>query len=616
VKLDLARYVGIAPVELFGGTPFPKIEETPYLLTMSPHAIYWFSIPKSAAKPHRPAVLSLADVAELWTSRDWEFFFTDLGAPQLQSGLRRFFDREDVTGPWRNLRGVRVRDTFRVPYESTAAHVVVVDVEFDRGTLETRVLSLAYATTDEVAQWPASGGPRVIARISGPQSGVLFDAMAVAGFRDAILSAVAKGQRIVGQEGDELVAWRSPRFAELRGPADEALPSTLNRTQQAHRSVRFGNALVLKGYRRVEEGPHPEIEVGRLFATGPAPTFIAPLAGAIEYRRRGREPMTVAVVHGFIPHEGSAWQTALDQLSVFFERAAAMPAPENGRLPPLRRRLSETIDPPPPATFELIHGSLEFARQLGSRLGELHLTLGAAIDRPEFAPEPVSLQYQRSVYQSLRNMLFDVLDHLSRERSRIPEELLERASQIPDLQPALLDEFRAIADLRIHATRIRIHGDCRLDQILSTGRDFAFLDFEGRPGQPLGDRRIKRSPLRDVVGLVRSFDYAAEATLLGLVSTRGKATGVIRNEDRAALTPWAKAWRRWVHDALFTGYFATVGDAEFIPQDLGERNMIFRVMLLEKLLYELLGELRNRPHWLAIPLDGLAEAMQSSPVTP
>ncbi len=610
VELDLTAYAGTVPVELFGGTPFPRIGNAPYMLTLSPHAIYWFAIsPQPALQAERPALPGRADAAEIWTNRDRESFFVEPGIRQLEAALKQYLDRDDVTGPRRTLRTVRVRESFRILYDKTAAHLAIVDVEFDRGTAETRVVSMAFATDEEAAAWQPGSEPRVIARIVGAQGGLLFDALAVPAFAEAILGAVRRGATIIGRSGGALAAWGSSRFSELRGPEDEPLPPVLNQVPHAHRLVRYDNRLILKAYRRIEEGLHPELEIGKVLSEDHRSLCVAPFAGAIEYRCRGREPMTLAVVQGYVPHEGDAWQHALDQLSVFFEHVATMPALDTKFPAPLRRRPGDEMAPAPDLPAELMHGSLELGRLVGKRLGELHLALASAVDHPEFVPEPISMQYQRSVYQSLRNTLFDVVDHLDREKHRIPAGLLEKASQVRQLQPALLAEFRAFADCRIHATRIRCHGDCKLDDVLSTGKDFVFIDFEGRPSQSIGERRIKRSPLRDVTGLMRSFDYAAYATLFGLVSARGKAAGVIRDEDRPALLPWAKAWRMWIHDAFLQGYFDATTAASFIPADLGERNMLFRIMLLDKLLFEIAGELRDRPAWLEIPIDGLLEAL-------
>jgi maltose alpha-D-glucosyltransferase/alpha-amylase len=267
--------------------------------------------------------------------------------------------------------------------------------------------------------------------------------------------------------------------------------------------------------------------------------------------------------------------------------------------------------------MELLHGYLEMVQLLGKRLGELHRTLATASDRPEFAPEPISLQYQRAVYQSMRNVMFDVLNDLQIESHRLPADLKERSADVQKLQPEILKEFRAVADRRIYATRIRCHGDCHLHQVLFTGKDFVFIDFEGRPRQSVGERRIKRSPFVDVTMMVRSFDYAAYAALFGLASGRGRTTGVVRDEDRPALVPWARAWRSWTHQAFLEGWIEVAEGCSFLPADHQERDILYRVHLVDQILQEITRQLRSDPAWLPIPLLGLIEAFEpSSPVTP
>jgi maltose alpha-D-glucosyltransferase/alpha-amylase len=313
-------------------------------------------------------------------------------------------------------------------------------------------------------------------------------------------------------------------------------------------------------------------------------------------------------MHGYVANEGDAWQYSLDVLSVFFEHATTRPAPEAPPPLPLRRPPGEDGSAPPEFAAEVLHGFLEMVQVLGRRLADLHGALSAAPDRPEFAPEPISLQYQRAVYQSMRNVLFDAYNDLERESHRIPPAFIDKATKVRGLQQVLLKELRAIIDRRIHSTRNRCHGDCRLHQILFTGKDFVFIDFEGGPRLSIGERRIKRSPISDVVTLLRSFDAAAYAALWGLASHRGRATGMVRDEDRPALLPWANAWRSWTHQALLRGYLDASDGAAYLPADEQERNTLFRVLLLDHMLTELARQLRTCTPWLEIPLTGLLEA--------
>ena len=628
VELDLSKYAGAVPVELFGGTAFPRIGTNPYLLTLAPHSFYWFTVPSPApveASQTIPTMggTGMAEIPDLWVSRDWEKLFDGPGTRQLESALRQFILRHDLPGHAHGLRSVSLRETFRVPCGETSSFIALLDLDFARGGTETRLMPLAFASAEAVAAWGSAGSssgsaampntPRLIARIIGPKPGVLYDAFSTPAFREAILQAFADRATFNGSEGGAIHASQTRVFSDLRGTDQELLTTSLFSTEQTNTSIRYGHRFVLKTFGRIQEGVNPEVELGRYLTEEHPFAHAAPLAGVIEYRRRGRESMALMVLHGFVANEGDAWQHTLDHLSVFYERVATQPPLTGESAAPLHRLLTDAPAPPTEAAAELIHGYLDMVGLLGRRLGELHLALASSYDRPDLAPLPISGQYQRSVYQSMRNVLFNVSDNLGRFRDRIPAEMRDKAAHVRKLQPLLLKEFHTIIERRIHGECLRGHADCHLHQVLSTGKDFVFIDFEGRPKQSLGERRLKRSPLRDVIGLLRSFDYAAYAALFGLSSGRGQAAGMIRQEDRPNLLPWAAAWRHWVHDAFLRGYFGACNDSSFLPADAIERQTLFRVLLLEKLLQETYDELHTRPAWLDIPLSGLLEALGENP---
>jgi maltose alpha-D-glucosyltransferase/alpha-amylase len=145
--------------------------------------------------------------------------------------------------------------------------------------------------------------------------------------------------------------------------------------------------------------------------------------------------------------------------------------------------------------------------------------------------------------------------------------------------------------------RIRIHGDYHLGQVLYTGKDFKIIDFEGEPARALSERRLKRSPLRDVAGMVRSFQYAAYSVLMQRSSFRA--------EDISLLEPWADLWYRSISALFLQSYLDTVGKAVFLPAEGEELQILFQAFVLEKAVYELGYELNNRPAWMVIPLRGI-----------
>jgi len=174
-----------------------------------------------------------------------------------------------------------------------------------------------------------------------------------------------------------------------------------------------------------------------------------------------------------------------------------------------------------------------------------------------------------------------------------------------DLEGEIRRRYRSLLQRKLNTMRIRVHGDYHLGQVLYTGRDFVIIDFEGEPARPLSERRIKRSPLRDVAGMLRSFHYASYMALFGQVPG-------IRPEDFPALEPWAHFWYTWVSVVFLKAYLSVVKDEPFLPKDPIELQILLDAYLLEKAVYELGYELNNRPEWLKVPFRGLLQLLAAS----
>jgi maltose alpha-D-glucosyltransferase/alpha-amylase len=260
---------------------------------------------------------------------------------------------------------------------------------------------------------------------------------------------------------------------------------------------------------------------------------------------------------------------------------------------------------PPPSVGNLMGAYLERARLLGRRTAELHLSLASGED-PAFAPEPFSPFYQRSLYQSQRNLTARVFQLLRERAPGLPGDVAAEATELLEREGEVLGVFRQVMERKVSGLRMRCHGDFHLGQVLYTGRDFAIIDFEGEPARSLSERRLKRSPLLDVAGMLRSFQYAVSTALTG-----DRAAGALRPEDVPALEPWAGLWQRWAGAAFLRAYFDVAGEAAFLPATAEERQLLLDALLLEKSVYELGYEIGNRPGWVWIPLRGIVEVLGS-----
>ena len=450
----------------------------------------------------------------------------------------------------------------------------------------------------------------------GEAYGVLYDPFEDAAFGRGLLAAMAAGRRFHGP-AHEVAAWTDPGFAELAGAeplsgAPEIEPRPLG-AEQSNTSIRYGDRLVLKLFRKLEPGINPDLEIGRFLTRSTNFRHVPPVAGGLELGDggRGREPATLAVLQGFVANEGDAWSFTLDALGRYFERARTGwgrgdfgPAQVPAR--PLLELVEVAGGPHPPAElYERIGTYLPAVRLLGERTAELHLALASAPpDHPAFAPEPFSTLHQRSLYESMRTTASRTFQLLRQRLDDLAPEARAAAAAVLAAQDLARERFALLLGPKVTATRIRTHGDYHLGQVLYTGRDFVILDFEGEPARPLSERRLKRSPLRDVAGMLRSFQYAAYARLF-----EESGSGIIPPPEAPIFESWALFWERWVSAAFLGAYLERTATASFVPAQRSELAILLDAYVLEKAIYELAYELNHRPGWVRIPLAGILQIL-------
>ena len=262
------------------------------------------------------------------------------------------------------------------------------------------------------------------------------------------------------------------------------------------------------------------------------------------------------MLNRFVPNQGDAWHHTLDSLGRYFEHGLTTQSCIVDLTVPRRPLIDLVEEELPSAAQEFIGSYLESARLLGQRTAELHVALASVPDDPNFAPEPFTTLYQRSLYQSVRSQARKVFDHLRKHVKELTEATQEDCQHLLGREEELLSRVHSIYKQKITAMRTRFHGDYHLGQVLYTGKDFVIIDLEGEPDRPFSDRRRKRSPLRDVAGMLRSFHYASFQAL---------RKGHIRPEDVAALEPWARFWLFWVCVAFLKAYLEVARKDSFLP---------------------------------------------------
>ena len=598
VELDLAALEGRRPVELFGNTPFPPIGTAPYPLTLGPHGFYWFRLegPGAGGGPLERPVLRLP--------RDgWTALFLDRHRRELEAAMAEALPRQRwFRSKSRRVREVDLRDVVPLLDGEDAPQLALFDVGYDRGEPETYVVPVAHVSEAD-ADMMRRRSPNAAFAVFDDGS-YLVDALAEPRTAAILLDAIRNRSHRRGREGDLVASTLPPIKRLLHNATPEELASGVSRNEQTNTSLVYGERVILKVFRRLDEGMNPDLEVGR-HLTERRFLHVAPLAGTIEYERPGHEPMTVALLQAYERNEGDAWRFTVDRLGQYYENCMALIA--EGRRPSMTRRPLADLArvAPTPAAQEAIGAYLESARLLGQRTGQMHKVLADPED-PAFRPERFTRMSQRALYQAMRSLnnavwpaLEQRLGELGPASRALARETLARRSEVEAV-------YRALLASPLRSQRIRVHGDYHLGQVLYSGNDFVIIDFEGEPARPMSERRIKRSPLRDVAGIVRSYQYAAYQTLRQLVER-----GAVSEARAQELRPWARSWTRWVSAAFLRGYLAEVEETGLVPKDRDVFAALLQAHLVEKAVYEIGYELDHRPDWVDVPLEGLLMLLEA-----
>jgi maltose alpha-D-glucosyltransferase / alpha-amylase len=601
-SLDLSRFREHVPVELFGLTEFPRIGGEPFFITLGPHAFYWFQIrPAERAQEVLTPAGHVQPEARI-TRAGWQALLREGDGAELNRVLPGYVSRQRwFQGKGRPIRGVQLADIIPLGPPNAALRIALIDVQYVEEATETYLLPLTALDRRTAQQILAEHPNALIAEIDGDEDEtVLVDGAYVAEVRNALLDVAHARRRVPGRRG-ELTGSATGRLRRRVGELPER-SSRLLGAEQSNTSIVFDRDIVIKIYRRVEDGTSLDLEVGRFLGEQGFP-HTPQVLGSIEYRPTRGPERTVAVIQEYVENEGDAWDLTLDAVTEYFERAATIadsPTMVDASTRALLQHAGEEADE---RAREFVGHYVEEARLLGQRTGDMHLVLAGA-GAGDFAVEPFTMFYQRSLYQSMRNLSGRVLQQLSTRVGSMEGALEGAAREVLALEPAIMRRFRALVDHKVNGGRIRVHGDYHLGQVLFTGNDFFITDFEGEPIRPLSERRLKRSPLRDVAGMLRSFHYAAYAALHDQ-----EEHGHVRDTERAAMEWWARCWYAFVSGAFLNGYLSIMDGSPVLPRDREELIRLLDVYLLEKAIYELGYELGNRPAWAMIPLRGLLQLL-------
>ncbi|KIQ25718.1 alpha-amylase [Variovorax paradoxus] len=586
VELDLSEFKGFVPIEMLGRAPFPPIGELPYLLTLSSYGFYWFKLTAEADAPswHEQGV-ALQEWPTLVLFDGWTSFFRERVMPWrigMSERMRTQFETETLPRHieiqrWYASKGTAIRRARLVDHAVWEANgqswlLPLLDLEGPPGGA-TYFMPLALAWEERDEERMAGVAQAAIARIrQQAQVGLMGDAFYDEAFCRELVRTIEKGAELPTASG-RLVFKPTAAFAEMSVDIDALLvgrPSGVS----SNTVVTLNETLFLKGYRHVREGINPELEMGRFLTEVARYPNCVPVLGALEYMTNDGRTMTLAMVQSYMANQGDGWDYTLGYLERFLRDAAT----------------TDAAATPDSAEVAAVHGGfLALMATLGRRTAELHHALAARTGAAAFDPEPLAAADFASFKTHAAN---DATATLALLRERI--ELLPAAAQadartLLAAADALQAGIAARHPVEGAGVKTRYHGDFHLGQVLVKDNDFVIIDFEGEPARTFEERRTKSSPLRDVAGMLRSFNYARWSALRRVAQSTDEA-------ERLAAP--AIAWERATRDAFLAGYGDAV-DTELLA-----------LFELEKALYELRYELNNRTDWAQVPLHGVLALIQ------
>ncbi len=587
VELDLAAYRGRVPVEMMGRTAFPPLGERFYLLTLPACGFYWFRLATGVEVPHwheermAPEERPVLVLFDGWTS-----FFRDRVVPwrmRMAEKLRAQFETDTLpryiaSQRWYAAKGQPIKRATLVDWVlwGPAARswlITLLQVETAAGQ-SAYFLPMALAYGDGDDENLRAFASATLARVrQQSQVGVLADAFADEAFCRALVEAIGAGSVTACAHG-KLRFTPTRVFTGLAGDAVAKLPITRPKFQSSNTVVMLGERLFLKGYRHVRAGVNPEFEVGRFLTEVAHFANCVPVAGAIEYIAADGTPTSLALLQGHVTNQGDGWSYTSDYL----ERSFA-------------DQLAASTEPPAD-----LHGAyLSLVHTLGTRTAELHKALALRTGDPAFDPEPLEAGDLGVWRQRVHDDALATCALLEQNLAQFPAPAQANARMLLSERQRLLDRIEACASPAGACLKTRYHGDYHLGQVLVSNNDFIVIDLEGEPARPLAERRMKHSSLRDVAGMLRSFDYARWNAVLRDTYT---------DADRARLAPRAQAWAREAREMFLRAYEETTRDSGLYAS-FAEVQGLIALFELEKALYELRYELGNRPAWINVPLQGV-----------
>ena len=595
-EIDLSGFKGYLPIEVFSKNKFPQIKEDPYFFTLDAHSFQWFLLQKVNTETTEKSInrIFIHQFNELIESSAKETFET-LVLPDYLNSTKWF------TGKGRNIYSISINNSVLVKRDHES-WLLIIEVAYESGMPDQYFLPVTFVQADRAKKIAESCAQAIICPATiGENEGFICDALFINEIQQAIINRIGAKEHIKTPEGE--IAFNGNE--SLRNYINEhpEIKPKLHADERSNTSITYDNRYFFKAFRKIEKGVHPDVEMSKFLTEEIKYSYVPEFTGTIEWKTE-REALTLGMIEQMVENHGDGHSFMLERLNNFIERIVARKKELSSYnhdgtfsspigLEELDDEMNEFIGP----------SAGELSRLIGKRTGEMHLALSSGTEK-DFRPEEFSLHYQRSLFSSMLSLVRETYQSLNKKKGHLPEHLHLDADMIAENRITMVNLLKRIYARKLDILKIRTHGNFHLRQILLTGRDIAIHDFGGNPARSYSERKIKRSAIRDIAGLIRSFYYTAYEGFLN--------SSHIQNSELINILPFADLWAHYMSGFFLKAYLETVQGSSIIPENQTDLDMLIQTFILEIALYHLDYELNNRPEWAIVPIKMIKRVLDNN----
>ncbi len=589
VELDLGQFHGYTPIEVFSKNEFPIISENKdYFFTLSPHAYHWFELRSDHilmdhSHDSHLSISSLDDLKlkKVWAEMEQQYIIPYIMDSNWYKGSNKILSTN--IKEWIPLEGVE-----------NDAIIAIVELKYQSGLPDLYQVGLSFGAKGEnnvTLNYPKA----IIANaVLNGTTGYIYDAFFDSNVQENLFRAIGTKKKIKLKKSTVGFFDEKKEISKYLKDKKEIKPRMLM-SRKSNTSILINNDFYFKIYRRLDVAINPDLEVVRFMSTKSTFNNIPDLKGTIQLEYSSDQSIVLGILQSAVDYQTDMWTYLLDAAKRYSERIEMAGENDKKKLLSSSQAYSFYGQYPDLKSSELVGlVTIDNVQLLGKRTAEFHLALNDRKDVSHFESESFSIHYQRSLYSSFQSLVREAFQKLSKLRTILPSYVSSHVMAVLPMNNDVLAMMRTIYDEKMDTEKIRIHGDFHLRQVLHTGQDFVFIDFEGESDKSYSERRLKKSSLRDIAGMINSMHRVVFESVF--------ESEVVQPIKFEQAKKWADVWFNFVSKAFLKEYFDTIGDSNLIPTTDEQRLKLLNIFLMERAIIELIAELKKPSDHLVIPL--------------